>query len=188
MARLSNRRGAQFALHGAAALLALHGAPALAQKLDYGNVDDASGGGDAGGDASAKGRGGHSIRSAGGGARTTIQPYLEVSQNLLAELKPGDDVLTYTAIAAGVDVALNGRNTQGAVSFRYERRITEKGNTANGDTISGLVTVHSPELWHPDATALYTATVRLVTGVEAAEAASDVVVTRFGIKYPHQYI
>jgi hypothetical protein len=46
-------------------------------------------------------------------ARTTIQPCLEVSQNLLAELKPGDDVLTYTAIAAGVDVALNGRNTQG---------------------------------------------------------------------------
>lgn len=141
MARLSTRRGAQFALHGAAALLALHGAPALAQKLDYGNVDDASGGGDAGGDASGKGRGGHSIRSAGGGARTTIQPYLEVSQNLLAELKPGDDVLTYTAIAAGVDVALNGRNTQGAVSFRYERRITEKGNTANGDTISGLARV-----------------------------------------------
>ena len=64
----------------------------------------------------------HKGRSAEG-VRTEVTPYLEVSQVVFAELSPGDEVLTYTAVAAGVDAAIAGRNTLGAVSLRYERRI-----------------------------------------------------------------
>ncbi|WP_226017075.1 preprotein translocase subunit YajC [Novosphingobium sp. FKTRR1] len=86
-------------------------------------------------------QGGHSARGVGSGVRTRVQPYLELTQNLLAQLKPGNDVVTYTAIAAGVEVALDGRRTQGAVSVRYERRFSEKGRYGSGDTISGLARV-----------------------------------------------
>ncbi|MFX4827904.1 hypothetical protein ABTB65_19430, partial [Acinetobacter baumannii] len=72
---------------------------------------------------------------------TRVQPYLELTQNLLAQLKPGNDVVTYTAVAAGVDVSLGGRRTQGAVSVRYERRFSEKGRYGSSDTVSGLARV-----------------------------------------------
>ena len=78
-----------------------------------------------------------------GGARTSIVPYLEVGQVLVAELKPGNEVLTYSTIAAGVDAAIAGRNTEGAVSFRYERRIGYGKNDASGDVVSGLARVAS---------------------------------------------
>ena len=77
------------------------------------------------------------------GARTSVTPYLEVSQAVFAELSPGSDVLTYTNLAAGVDAKIAGRNTQGAVSLRYERRIGWGKNDPNGDTISGLARVAS---------------------------------------------
>ena len=77
------------------------------------------------------------------GARTSITPYLEVSQAVFAELSPGSDVLTYTNLAAGVEAEIAGRNTQGAVSLRYERRIGWGKNDANGDVISGLARVAS---------------------------------------------
>ena len=77
------------------------------------------------------------------GARTSITPYLEVSQAVFAELSPGSDVLTYTNLAAGVDAEIAGRNNQGAVSLRYERRIGWGKNDPNGDTISGLARVAS---------------------------------------------
>jgi hypothetical protein len=47
---------------------------------------------------------GGSGRSGSGGGpavRTTIRPYLEVTQNLLAQITPGNDVVTYTTLAAG---------------------------------------------------------------------------------------
>ncbi len=80
-------------------------------------------------------------RGAGSGVRTTIRPYLEVTQNLLAQITPGNDVVTYTALAAGVDATLAGRRTQGQVSVRYERRFVEKGQVGDSDTISGLARV-----------------------------------------------
>lgn len=74
-------------------------------------------------------------------ARTKIHPYIEVRQNLLKELRPGDEMVTYTALAAGADMEIFGRYTQGAVSLRYERRLVEKGNLRDTDSVSGLVRV-----------------------------------------------
>ncbi|MEO0033906.1 MAG: hypothetical protein RIS94_3664, partial [Pseudomonadota bacterium] len=118
-------------------------APAHAQTMAYGGLD-ADSGEAAGGDGESKGdalRGGHHARGAGGGGRLSIQPYIQVSQNLLAELQPGNEVLTYTAVSAGVDVAMAGRRTEGAVSVRYERRFVERGNFGDSDTVSGLARV-----------------------------------------------
>jgi len=73
----------------------------------------------------------------GGDRSTTIQPYIEVSQVLNAELTPGDDVLTFTQIAAGVDFNAIGRNSGASVSVRYERNIGY-GDAIDNDTISGI--------------------------------------------------
>lgn len=66
-----------------------------------------------------------------------VQPYIEVSQVVSAELTPGDDVLTYTQVAAGVDVNVQGRNSGVAVSLRYERNIGY-GDAIDTDTVSGI--------------------------------------------------
>ncbi|MFN3863115.1 MAG: preprotein translocase subunit YajC [Erythrobacter sp.] len=67
-----------------------------------------------------------------------VQPYIEVGQVLSAELSPGDDVLTFTTIAAGVDINVQGRASGAAVSLRYERNIGYGGNSVDTDTISGI--------------------------------------------------
>ncbi len=77
------------------------------------------------------------------GTRTSVTPYIEVSQVVFAELSPGSDVLTYTNLAAGVEAEIAGRNTQGAVSLRYERRIGWGKTDPNGDVVSGLARVSS---------------------------------------------
>lgn len=150
-ARISARTG----LCAAVALLALAAGTAHAQSMSYDTGDSVSaddgaeGGSDRGSDRAGRGerRGeGHSARGAGSGVRTRITPYLEVAQSVLAELSPGNDVLTYSTVAAGVDMQLAGRRTEGAVSVRYERRFSESGgsngrNGGSGDTISGLARV-----------------------------------------------
>lgn len=127
---------ARHALATGAALAVLGSQPLHAQSMSYEPVD-----GDSASTEKSDSRGGLSLRGAGGGARTTIKPYIEATQNVLYELSPGDDVLTYSTIAAGVDVALNCRRTQGAVSVRYERRIAQGNRVADGDTLSGLARV-----------------------------------------------
>lgn len=72
------------------------------------------------------------------GPRTTVQPYIEVSQIISAEITPGDDVLTYTQVAAGVDIAAAGRNSGGSLSLRYERNISYEDDNLDSDTISGI--------------------------------------------------
>lgn len=67
-----------------------------------------------------------------------VQPYIEAAQVLSAELSPGDDVVTYTQLAAGVDAGLAGRNSAASVSLRYERRFGYGRNTSDGDTVSGI--------------------------------------------------
>ena len=99
-----------------------------------------------------------------GGARTEITPYLEVSQVVFAELSPGDEVLTYTNLAAGVDTAIAGRNTQGAVSVRYERRIGWGKRDPDGDVVSGLARVASQ---------VVPGTLRIDAGALAARARID---------------
>lgn len=98
--------------------IALSASPALAQDQGQGQ----SQGGDAPGQRSNR----------------VVQPYIEVSQIISAELTPGDDVLTFTQIAAGVDINVQGRNSGAAVSLRYERNIAYGDDALDSDTISGI--------------------------------------------------
>ena len=71
------------------------------------------------------------------GRTSRIQPYIEVNQVLGAELTPGDEIVTFTQIAAGVDLNTQGRNSGASVSLRYERNIGY-GDALDTDTFSGL--------------------------------------------------
>lgn len=74
----------------------------------------------------------------GGRQHAEIVPYIEAAQVFSQELQPGDDTVTYTSLAAGVDASIAGRNSAASVSLRYERRIGYDDNSADGDTISGV--------------------------------------------------
>lgn len=114
---------------------------AFAQQMAYGDVsgvdsDDMSSGdvqGDDGDGASPK----VSLR----GKKAYVKPYIEASQVASFELSPGNEVLTWSTIAAGVDAGINGTNTRAAVSLRYERRFGWGNNTSDGDVVSGLARV-----------------------------------------------
>ncbi len=71
------------------------------------------------------------------GRAITVQPYIEVSQILSVELTPGDEVVTFTQIAAGVDLNAQGQNSGASVSVRYERNIGY-GDAVDTDTVSGI--------------------------------------------------
>jgi hypothetical protein len=66
-----------------------------------------------------------------------IAPYIEASQVVTAQLEPGNDVLTYTQLAVGVDATVTGRNSAASASLRYERDIGY-GNAVDSDTLSGI--------------------------------------------------
>ncbi|MFM7348117.1 MAG: preprotein translocase subunit YajC [Erythrobacter sp.] len=67
-----------------------------------------------------------------------VQPYIEASQIVSAEITPGNDVVTYTQVAAGIDANLVGRNSAAAVSLRYERNISYNDDDVDVNTISGV--------------------------------------------------
>lgn len=67
-----------------------------------------------------------------------ISPYIEASQIVVAELSPGDDVVTFSQIAVGVDASVTGRNNGGSVSVRYERTIGYDDNSADSGTLTGV--------------------------------------------------
>ena len=46
-----------------------------------------------------------------GRQRAEVVPYIEAAQVFTQELHPGDDSVTYTALAAGVDASVSGRNS-----------------------------------------------------------------------------
>ncbi len=71
-------------------------------------------------------------------AETFVRPYIEAAQVLTQELSPGDEFVTYSQVAAGVDATVAGRNSAGSVSLRYERRIGYDDSTIDGDTLSGV--------------------------------------------------
>ncbi|WP_233996710.1 preprotein translocase subunit YajC [Porphyrobacter sp. CACIAM 03H1] len=100
----------------AAVLVAVGGAPAIAQDQGRGQ-----GGG-----------------TPGQRSNRVVQPYIEVGQVVSAELSPGNDVVTFTQIAAGVDINVQGRNSGAAVSLRYERNIGYGDDSIDSDTISGI--------------------------------------------------
>ena len=73
------------------------------------------------------------------GRPLVIRPYIEAQQVANDQLSPsgGGGLLTYSVLAVGADALVNGRNTQAAVSLRYERRFGW-GPTAGGNSFSGL--------------------------------------------------
>lgn len=68
----------------------------------------------------------------------TVQPYIEVSQILTAQLSPESDQLTFTQVAVGVDTSVRGRNSGASVSVRYERNIGYGDDAVDTDTVSGI--------------------------------------------------
>ncbi|MDP4575370.1 preprotein translocase subunit YajC [Qipengyuania sp. G39] len=73
-----------------------------------------------------------------GSRRTRIDPYIEANTIANWQITPGDDVLTYTQLAAGVDASVQGRNTGAAVSLRYERNFAHQSDGADSDTLTGI--------------------------------------------------
>ncbi len=73
--------------------------------------------------------------------RVKITPYIEAGQVATAELSPGSRTTTYSILAAGVDASIRGRNNEGSLSLRYERRIGWGNNSSDGDAISGVARV-----------------------------------------------
>lgn len=73
--------------------------------------------------------------------RVEIQPYIEAAQVMSTELSPGSDTVTYTRLAAGVDSTIDGRNTRGALSLRYERQIGWGKKAPDGDVVTGVARV-----------------------------------------------
>lgn len=80
--------------------------------------------------------------------RLAIRPYIEAAQVVQANLGSrqalayNDDVVTYSTLAAGADATINGRNNQGVISARYERRFmwNRKSNT---DGVTGIARMSS---------------------------------------------
>ncbi|HEU0043591.1 hypothetical protein [Sphingomonas sp.] len=70
-------------------------------------------------------------------ARTTVQPYIEVSQTFDADLENGD-VLTYTSAAAGVDVSVDTARASAQLSYRYEHRFSWDDDYGDDSIHSGL--------------------------------------------------
>ncbi len=139
-----------FGLISLSALLAA-GMPmaAQAQSLPYGDMTGSGGGGYGSGMSSRDSADSGDADSDSQGSRQAhrprlkITPYIEAQQVAFAELHPGKDTLTYSVLAAGVDAAIGGRNNQGSVSLRYERRFGWGGKTRDSNVVSGIARVSS---------------------------------------------
>ena len=127
----------------AALALGLPGA-VHAQSMSYGDLGGGShassdaapdGGDEEVGDDSSDGVSGMVKRT----GRVKVTPYIEAQQVVTAELSPGNEVLTYSTVAAGLEANLNGRNAQAGVAVRYERRFGWGNNkVSDSDVISGV--------------------------------------------------
>jgi hypothetical protein len=129
----------------AAAALAMP-VSASAQSIGYEGVsgpggDGADMGGEGPGDAGTfkPGKSGRGSAKAKGGKRIAIEPYIAIDQIVDAELSPGNDVLTYTRVAVGVDAGISGQHNALSASVRYERHIGWGRRASDGDAISGIV-------------------------------------------------
>ena len=117
---------------------------AQAQSLPYGDVGGSGATSDSGSDDGAEAADdGDSSGSAGGMVKRTgrvkVTPYIEAQQVVTAELSPGNEVLTYSTLAAGVEANLNGRNAQAGVAVRYERRFGWGSNkVSDSEVVSGV--------------------------------------------------
>lgn len=120
-------------------------APALAQSLPYGDVTGAGSGSGTGARGTADDDNGDQADTPRRSAkpRIKVSPYIEAQQVAFAELHPGHETLTYSVLAAGVDAAMGGRNNQGSLSLRYERRVGWGGKTRDSNVVSGIARVSS---------------------------------------------
>ena len=118
---------------------------AQAQSLAYGDVGGPTAGNDSGADSgvddAADDEG--AVVDVGGFAKRTgrlrITPYIEAQQVVTAELSPGNEVLTYSTLAAGVEANLTGRNAEAGVAVRYERRFGwGSSRISDSDVVSGV--------------------------------------------------
>ena len=94
-------------------------------------------------------------------AAKSIVPYLEVQQVALADLSGDGEVLTYTALAAGIDAAVSTQRAAGTISYRYERRIPWDKDFGDQSIHTGLARGTfqlSPNLLSLDAGAIATRT------------------------------
>ena len=115
---------------------------AHAQSLPYGDVAGPSAGGDEGDAQDSSDDEGGSTDAGGLSVHTRrahVTPYIEVQQVVTAELSPGNETLTYSTVAAGIDANITGRNYQAGAALRYERRFGWGGNSSpDGDVVSGV--------------------------------------------------
>ena len=72
------------------------------------------------------------------GPRVEITPYIEAQQVIVADLRDGGDVLTYSTVAVGVDASVQTRRAEAQLNVRYERLIGYDSNVDDQDTITGL--------------------------------------------------
>jgi len=70
--------------------------------------------------------------------KADVAPYIEIQQILVADLKDGSDVLTYTSVAAGLDSSIQTRGAEAQLNLRYERRFYYQDNLGDDDIITGL--------------------------------------------------
>ena len=80
----------------------------------------------------------HKPRGGRQGPRVDVTPYIEEQQVIVADLKNGGDVLTYSTVAAGIDASIATRQAEAQVSLRYERRIGYDNGVADQDNVTGL--------------------------------------------------
>jgi hypothetical protein len=79
----------------------------------------------------------------GGDKRSlSIRPYIEATQVVQGIISPDRDLLTYSVLAVGADATINGRNNQGQISARYERRFGWN-RKSDGDGITGIARLSS---------------------------------------------
>lgn len=74
-------------------------------------------------------------------ARTSISPYLEVDQSVFAPLTGGNEVISTTSVAAGVDASITGNRTQAQIDLRVQRDFGEYRGASKAVTASGLARV-----------------------------------------------
>jgi hypothetical protein len=111
-------------------------AAVMACAVPLTSLAQSAGSGDGPAAASAK-RDGKDSRSERGARSKRIDPYIEAAQIVTADLSPGNDVLTYSVIAAGVDAEIAGVNNAASVSLRYEHRFGW-GKAEDADIASGV--------------------------------------------------
>ena len=104
--------------------------------LDDGASDIAQSGGGDGEPQTKRSRGGSS--GARSGPRIEITPFIEAQQVLVADLKSGGDVLTYSTVAVGVDASISTRRAEAQLNVRYERLIGYDSDVEDSDIVSGL--------------------------------------------------